>query len=344
MSTMQNQNTILIDPPEETPALKLGNWIPVDPDDAVVAYLAKNHWEETRQPGGWEVARRSQAVYVYRESRTRWQAVAKYYMVKTGEKAEKYARRELACIEQARQATLSSGPIRAIRPYGVWRGVLFMEFVDGLTLEDVIAVRRSRPGTIMPSLGKVAQLLALLHSQKPAHSEEETEDDVTAEARKIVDNLSRYGVLKDNPIIQDGLTRQIGRWPGKPAFRDYPLALNHGDATTTNFILPNEGNELVAIDWERSQVTDPAADLGRIMAEVEHSISRHGGDLGEAGPLIEHLMQTYEQTASKALDTEALFDRARYHRAVTSLRIARNGWLSRLERTQLVAQAQALLV
>jgi thiamine kinase-like enzyme len=341
---MQNQNTTLIDPPVETPELKLGNWTPLPCDDLIVEYLTNNLWQETQQPESWQVARRSQAVYVYRETRTCWQAVAKYYIVKTGEKAEKYPRREMMLIQQAREASLSTGLIRAIRPYGVWRGVLFMEFVDGLTLEDVIAVRRSRPGTVIPSLGKVAQLLALLHSQKLDCSETETAEDITAEARKIVDNLSKYGVLKDSPIIQDGLIRQISRWPEKPEFHNYALALNHGDATTTNFILSNQGNELVAIDWERSKIADPAADLGRIMAEVEHSISQHGGNLGEAGPLIEHLIQVYAQTVSKTLETEALIERARYHRAITSLRIARNGWLSRLERTELVAQALALLV
>lgn len=341
---MQNQNTTLIDPPVETPELKLGNWISLPNDDPIVEYLTENLWEETQLPESWQVARRSQAVYVYRETRTCWQAVAKYYIVKTGEKAEKYAQREMTLIEQARQATLATGPIRAIRPFSVWRGVLFMEFADGLTLEDVIAVRRSRPGTVLPSLGKVAQLLALLHSQKLASSETETAEDITAEARKIVDNLSKYGVLQDNPIIQDGLICQIGRWPEKPEFHNYPLALNHGDSTTTNFILSNQGNELIAIDWERSKIADPAADLGRIMAEVEHSISQHGGNLGEASPLIEHLIEEYAQTAAKTFDTEALFERARYHRAITSLRIARNGWLSRLERTQLVAQALALLV
>ena len=158
-----------------------------------------------------------------------------------------------------------------------------------------------------------------------------------------MDNLSRYGVLKDNPIIQDGLLCQIRRWAEKPEVHHYTPALNHGDATTTNFIFTNQEDELVVIDWERSRVMDPAADLGRIMAEVEHSISQHGGDVREAQPLIEHLVKVYADTVSKRIDAEALFERARYYRAITSLRIARNGWLSRLERTRLVAQAMALL-
>lgn len=341
---IQDQSTTLIDPPAETPELKLGNWLPLPCEDPIVDYLTKNLWQGPQPPEMWEVARRSQAVYVYRETKTRWQAVAKFYVVKTGDKAGRHARRELALIEQARHASLSTGPIRAIRPYTVWRGVLFMEFVDGLTLEDIIAVRRSRPGTILPSLGKVAQLFALLHSNKLTNQEVESPDDFTAEARKIVDNLSRYGVLKDNAIIQDGLIRQISRWAEKPEIHNYTPTLNHGDATTTNFIFPDQEGELVAIDWERSRVTDPAADLGRIMAEVEHSISQHGGDLAEAHPLIEHLSQVYAQNVSQTLGAEALFERARYYRAITSLRIARNGWLSRLERTRLVAQALALLV
>jgi aminoglycoside phosphotransferase (APT) family kinase protein len=340
----QEQNTTLIEPPVETPGLKLGSWIPLSSDDPIVDHLTKNLWKSTEYPERWEVARRSRAVYVFREVKTRWQAAAKFYIVKTGDSAEKNARRELALIEPVRQASLSTGNIRAIKAYGVWRGALFLEFVDGLTLEDVIAVRRSRPGTVLPCLGKIAQFFALLHSQTVEHSDTGNRDDFTVEARKIVDNLTRYGVLKGNPIIQDGLICQFRRWAEKPEVHHYTPALNHGDATTTNFIFPIQGDELVAIDWERSRVMDPAADLGRIMAEIEHSISQHGGDQREGQPIIQHLAKVYTDSVSNTIDAEALFERARYYRAITSLRIARNGWLSRLERTRLVAQAQALLV
>ena len=333
----------LLEPPLETPELKLGNWISLPGDNPIAAFLTETLWLESEPPAGWEVTRRSHAVYVYREVRTGWRAVAKFYVVKTGGSAKKHAQTELTLIQQARQASLSDGPVRAVRPYTTWRGVLFLEFVDGLTLEDVIAVRRSRPGTVNSALGSVAHLLARLHDKQAPDSAMDGTVDITAEARKMVHNLTRYGVLQNNPIIRDGLLRQIGRWPDNNVFRDYTITLVHGDATTTNFIFPDHSDALVAIDWERSGYKDPAADLGRIMAEIEHSITQHGGTLAEAGPLLQHLKQVYVKSASQTDDIETLIERARYHRAVTSLRIARNGWLSRLERTRLVAQALALL-
>lgn len=340
----KDQPATLVAPPTETPGLKLGNWSPVSGDDPIVDYIAANLWEGSHPPEGWQVARRSQAVYVYRESESRWQVVAKFYVVKTGDKAEKHAARELSLIEQAHRASLAQGPIRALNSYAAWRGVLFLEYVDGLTLEDVIAVRRSRPGTVIPALGKIAQMFAKLHCQEASPTETRDPIDVRAEAHRIIDNLSKYGVLKGNSIVRDGLIRQIGWWADRVEMHNYTPAVNHGDATTTNFIFTNGGEGLVAIDWERSTAADPAADLGRMAAEVEHSIGRHGGNAEEARPLIDAFMQVYGRSMSKLDDAGALLERSRYYRAITSLRIARNGWLSRLERTQLVAQAMALLV
>lgn len=40
---------------------------------------------------------------------------------------------------------------------------------------------------------------------------------------------------------------------------------------------------------------------------------------------------------------DTLIERARFYRASGTLRIARNGWLSRLERSALVVEAMALL-
>jgi len=42
-------------------------------------------------------------------------------------------------------------------------------------------------------------------------------------------------------------------------------------------------------------------------------------------------------------DGDSVINRARFYRASSTLRIARNGWVSRLDRTALVAQAMALL-
>jgi hypothetical protein len=59
--------------------------------------------------------------------------------------------------------------------------------------------------------------------------------------------------------------------------------------------------------------------------------------------LLEHITKAYTQTLPPDLDRQAILERARFHQAISALRIARNGWLSRLTRTGLVAHAMALL-
>ena len=66
---------MLIDLPAETPALRYGSWVPVSADDLVASYINEELWDETREPISWEVARLSQAVYVYREKTTDWKIV-----------------------------------------------------------------------------------------------------------------------------------------------------------------------------------------------------------------------------------------------------------------------------
>ena len=54
-------------------------------------------------------------------------------------------------------------------------------------------------------------------------------------------------------------------------------------------------------------------------------------------------MQAYQRARSLKVGADALNKRARFYRASSTLRIARNGWLSRPERSALVLEATALL-
>lgn len=332
----------MIHPPADVAEIQRGNWLTLPNDDPVVIYLAEKHWDRSEQPISWEVARLSQAAYIYREKSTGWAVVVKFYVVKTGSEATDYARREMECNQQALEAGLETGEARAVRPLALWRGGLFLEYVDGLTLESVIAVRSSRPGTLTPSLEYTAKVLAKLHTQ--GHRPDALPDFKAAirYAHKVADQLAKYGVLKDDPMTQEGLAHLIDRWAERPEMEDFRPTITHGDATTTNFVFPNAGS-VVAIDWERLEVADPASDLGRLMAEVGHSINQHGGTMIEAESFVQHLADTYSQALPPDEGPEALVKRARFYRASSTLRIARNGWVSRLDRTALVAQAMALL-
>jgi aminoglycoside phosphotransferase (APT) family kinase protein len=244
--------------------------------------------------------------------------------------------------QQAVESGLADGALRAVRPVAHWRGVLFLEYVDGLTLEDTIAVRRSRPGTLFPSLRLAARLLATLHSGSLRSEVAPDFRPPVAHARKIVNDLVRWGVLESDPVVHDGLVTSIDRWASRDAMAQFSPVLTHGDATTTNFVFPWNGGA-VAVDWERLYVADPAADLGRLMAEVTHSVNQHGGSVAEAVDYVDQLAKAYCEALPNDQDANVLLDRARFYRASSTLRIARNGWVSRLDRTALVAQALALL-
>lgn len=331
-----------LEPPVNLPDIQRGVWCPLSGPDPIATHLAAQHWQDHEPPTGWEVARLSHAVYLYREIRTQYAAVAKFYTVKTNTSAAQHARQELDLTQQAQAAGLAAGSIRALHTLGVYRGVLLLEYVSGLTLEDVIAVRRSRPGTLLTALQLAGTLLATLHQhgQRP-----QTPPDFDKPLRKThgyVDTLVNYGVLADDPLVGAGLHHLIKRWAAKPIMRNYTPALTHGDATTTNFVFPASGG-VVGIDWERLHANDPAADIGRLMAEITHSIKQHGGSVAEALPDVDFLLNTYCQMLPIAADQQALRERARFYRAASTLRIARNGWVSRLDRTELVAQALALL-
>jgi thiamine kinase-like enzyme len=329
-------------PPVDTPEIRRGNWFPMPPDDPVVTYLTKGHLENPPESPAWEVARLSRAAYVYRERNTGCTRVAKFYAAKTGRNAEKYANREFHVTQEVQSICHKKGEFRAVRPLSVWQGILFIEHIDGLTLEDVIAVRRSRPGTLLPSIERTARFLANLHANavradEPLHFDWEIKD-----TRDILDNLSKHGVLEANPVVRSGLEILIDRWADNQDMRTYTPVLNHGDATTSNFVFLWDG-KMVTIDWERARAADPATDLGRLMAELSHSLKQHGGSIAEALPFIEQLKASYRQALPSDWDVEALLARARFYTAASTLRIARNGWVSRLDRTALVAQALAWL-
>jgi hypothetical protein len=334
--------TAPLPPPEDTAELLRGEWILLPVDDPITGYLETHHWSNPTPPVQWEMARLSQATYAYRETATQWAVAAKFYAAKTGAEAPEHAARELERIREAQAAGLKEGDDRVVHPLSLWRGVLFLEYVDGLTLEDLIAVRRSRPGVLTMALERAAMFLAPLHAQTIQPDVQPDVISQVAYTHKVVDSLVKHGVLASDPVTSLGLHRLIDRWADNPLMSNYRPALKHGDATTTNFVFPWDGG-MVVIDWERMYPGDPAADLGRLMAEVAHSITQHGGTVAEAVPALGHIAEAYRRALGADRDAERAIERAKFYQASSTLRIARNGWVSRLDRIGLVARAMALL-
>lgn len=331
-------------PPYQLSQIQRGVWCTLPDEDSVIDYLNSNLWDQPQPPTKWEVARLSNAVYLYKETATRWSAVAKFYGTKTDEtSAMRHATRELECTEEAARTCSADGnQKRVLRPLAVWHGVLFLEYIDGLTLEDVIAVRRHRPGTLLPSLALTAELLATLHTNSVHPNSVPKFEDPPAKAIRNIETLVNHGVLHDDPVVAEGLKHLVDHWADKTSMREFVPTFAHGDATTTNFVFPWTG-DIVGIDWERFKIADPASDLGRLLAEISHSLKQHGGSVKEAVPEIDYVIATYCDKLPADWDLETFLTRVRFFRALSTLRIARNGWVSRLDRTALVAQALALL-
>jgi hypothetical protein len=79
------------------------------------------------------------------------------------------------------------------------------------------------------------------------------------------------------------------------------------------------------------------------MAEVFHSITQQGGDVAESAYFVQELAEAYCHALPGDWNPEGLVDRARFFQASSLLRIARNGWVPRLDRLALVLRAMALL-
>lgn len=331
-----------IEPPASVPEIQRGNWLALPADDPLVEYVEETLWDQPGDPTSWETARLSQAAYVYREVASQRGIVAKFYQVKAGSAANKHATREFDRIRQAKATGAGGGGARVVEPLALWRGALFLEYVEGLRLEDVIAIRQSQPGRLTDSLEQAAQFLSRLHIHSVQADADPDFESSVSYTHGVVEQLSRYGVLQDYPIARDGLIRLIDHWAANPAMKEFAPTLTHGDTTTTNFIFPGR-DTVVVVDWERLRVRDPAFDLGRLMAEITHSINQHGGSVAEAEPFMRHMIDTYRRALPASWNDDALVHRARFYRASSTLRIARNGWVSRLDRTALVAQAMALL-
>ncbi len=339
---VEKSPVILLAPPDKSNESQLRNWFSLTHADPVTDHLTDVLWDREVAPESWTAARLSPAAYIYREKGTGWKVVAKFHAVKKGKDAVHHAEREHRLTQQAWKYLGCDQEFRSVKPLGLRDGVLFLEFVEGLTLGDKIAVRRSQPGGLNLTIKVVGKFLSKLHmteiQQKPIPGFGEAAD----YAHRVIDNLAKYGVLQKHTSVQTELGYLVEKWATDPVMWDYQQVQNHGDATTSNFIFPPNGG-VVAIDWERSEIGDPAADLGRLMAEVTHSVNQRGGNFAEGLVFTNHLATAYCNELHSHWEKDSLMFRARFYQATSTLRIARNGWLSRLDRLALVLQAFALL-
>jgi aminoglycoside phosphotransferase (APT) family kinase protein len=118
--------------------------------------------------------------------------------------------------------------------------------------------------------------------------------------------------------------------------------LIHGDATPTNFLFPN--GRAVALDLERLRNGDRLWDLSWVAGELKHAWGWRARDLDGSEGAVRHFFRTY--ITAMDLDpplTHRVYGLNPFYMALAELRIARNLYLTRDYRRELVAEARRCL-
>jgi len=218
---------------------------------------------------------------------------------------------------------------------------LLLAAVPGPDLDHFLlkACVHGDPAPLYRGLEKLSGLLAFFHS-RPVPALPVSPEPALAYLDKVMAQLRQAGLLTREDRQALGCERAA--W--EPRFQDFPdrQVLIHGDATPTNFLFPD--GRVVALDLERLRAGDRLWDLSWVAGEMKHAWGWRSSNLSGSEGAIRHFFRMYL--------TAMGFDPALMHRlhglnpfymALAELRIARNLYLSRDYRRELVAEARRCL-
>ena len=138
-----------------------------------------------------------------------------------------------------------------------------------------------------------------------------------------------------------------GMWGGAMMFNQIVVqeeALDIVKDFGINYKPYGDGLYVISFDLERCRRTDRVFDVGRLAGELKHFFLRTTGNKYAAEPFIGHFLWEY---ACHFPDRERAFAaicrRVPFYMGTTLLRIARNGYLPREYRRQLVEEAKCCL-
>ena len=218
---------------------------------------------------------------------------------------------------------------------------LLLEAVPGPDLDHLLlrACLHGDPAPLFQALEKLARLLAFFHS-RPVPPLPVSPEPALAYLDKVMAQLLEAGLLghEDCQALQHERLAWEVLWQN---FSDREVLI-HGDATPTNFLFPN--GRAVALDLERLRAGDRLWDLSWVAGELKHAWGWRTADFSSSEAAIRHFFRMYLTAAG--LDpamTRRLFSLNPFYMALAELRIARNLYLTRDYRRELVAEARRCL-
>ena len=218
---------------------------------------------------------------------------------------------------------------------------LLLEAVPGPDLDHLLlrASVHGDPAPLFQALDQLAHLLAFFHS-RPVPALPVTSQPALVYLDKLMAQLLEAGMLTREDW--QALARERHAWEER--FQDFSdrQVLIHGDATPTNFLVPN--GRAVALDLERLRVGDRLWDLSWVAGELKHAWGWRSADFCGSEAAIRHFFRMYLTAAG--LDpalTHRLVSLNPFYMALAELRIARNLYLTRDYRRELVGEARRCL-
>jgi len=218
---------------------------------------------------------------------------------------------------------------------------LLLEAVPGPDLDHLLlkACVHGDPAPLFRGLEKLAHLLAFFHS-RPVPALPVPPKPALAYLDKVMGQLAAMGLLTREDL--QSLAHERHAWEAR--FQDFSdrQVLIHGDATPTNFLFPD--GRAVALDLERLRAGDRLWDLSWVAGELKHAWGWRTSDFGGSEGAIRHFFRMYlTATGLDSTLTHRLFTLNPFYMALADLRIARNLYLTRDYRRELVAEARCCL-
>ena len=286
-------------------------------------------------------------VYLYEERHSRAQVVGKFFVSGRNHAAEamQRMRQEFDNLQLLRSYGLAGYPHHVVRPLGAnacLNSILVEEYATGVPLSAFVneAIHQGQRQPLFEKLTALAYFLATLHNRTANGQGVDFHQDCA-----YLDRLVRK--LQTKQVIgawdADELFWLRDRWREKPRMWEDRQVLVHGDATPSNLLF-GRGLGVIAIDLERMKRADRVFDLGRIAGELQHYFLQATGHRHGAEPFIGHFLWEYAcHFPNRDRAFRSITGRLPFQMALTFLRIARNSWVSALQRGRLVEEAKIIL-